>query len=129
MNPCLPWLGASPDGIVHDPLEPSVGLLEIKCPYTHRLLKVEDAATDSSFFAELSDGKVTLKKNHKHFYQVKGQMALAKVPWCDFMIYTFKNYSIQRIRFDSEFWDSVQANLTEFYFKYILLKACMRVAS
>ena len=32
MNPSLPWLGASPDGIVHDPLEPSVGLLEIKCP-------------------------------------------------------------------------------------------------
>ena len=74
VNPSLPWLGASPDGIY--PLEPSIGLLEIKCPYTHHLLKVEDAATDhdSSFFAEPSNGKVTL---------VQGQMALAKVPWCD----------------------------------------------
>ena len=62
VNPSLPWLGASPDGIVHDPSESSVGLLEIKCPYTHRLSAVEDAACDASFFAELSDGKVTLKK-------------------------------------------------------------------
>ena len=125
VNPSLPWLGASPDGIVHDPSKSSVELLEIKCPYTHRLSAVEDAACDSSFFAELSDGKVTLKKNHKHYYQVQGQMALSKVPWCDFMIYTFKNYAIQRIRFDSEFWDNIQTNLTEFYFKHLLPKAPM----
>ena len=31
VNPSLPWLGASSDGIVHDPIEPSVRLLEIKC--------------------------------------------------------------------------------------------------
>ena len=75
VNPLLPWLGASPDGIVHDPLKAPVGLLEIKYPYTHRLSTVEDVASDSSFCAELLDGKVTLKKNHKHFYQVQGQMA------------------------------------------------------
>ena len=28
----------------------------LKSPCTHRLLTVEDAATDFSFFAELSDG-------------------------------------------------------------------------
>ena len=31
-------------------------LLEIKCPYTHRLSAVEEAASDSSYFAELCDG-------------------------------------------------------------------------
>ena len=127
VNPSLPWLGASPDGIVVDPSEPSVGLLEIKCPYTYRLLTVEEATGDSSFFAELSDGKVSLKKDHKHFYQVQGQMALAKVTWCDFMIYTFKNYSIQRIRFEPDFWEIVQPSLTDFYFQYILPKACEQI--
>ena len=62
VNPSLPWLGASPNGIVYDPSESSVGLFEIKCPYTHQLSAVEDAACDFSFFAELSDGKITLKK-------------------------------------------------------------------
>ena len=79
VNPSLPWLGASPDGIVHDPSKSSVGLLEIKCPYTHCLLTVEEAAADSGLFAELSNDKATLKKNHQHFYPVQRQTALVKV--------------------------------------------------
>ena len=65
VDPSLLWLGASPDGIVHDPSESSVGLPEIKCPYTHCLLTIEDATADSGLFAELSNGNTTLKKNHK----------------------------------------------------------------
>ena len=49
VNPSLPWLGASPDSIVHDSSGSSVRLLEIKCPYTRRLSAVEEAASDSSF--------------------------------------------------------------------------------
>lgn len=123
VNPSLPWLGASPDALVIDPSEASVGLLEIKCPYTHRLCTVEEATGDPHFCAEMCDGRVTLKHNHKHFYQVQGQMALAKVQWCDFMIYTFKNHTVERISFDCEFWDTAQAKLTEFYFNFILPKA------
>jgi len=88
VDPSLPWLGVSPDAIVIDPLEPSVGLLEIKCPFTHCLSTVEDAASDFSFFTEISNGKVILKKDYKHYYQVQEQMSLTKVPWCDFIIYT-----------------------------------------
>ena len=43
VNPTLPCLGASPDGLVHDPLETSFGILEIKCPYTYCLSTVEEA--------------------------------------------------------------------------------------
>ena len=33
IHPDAPWLGASPDGLVYDPLErPSFGLVEMKCP-------------------------------------------------------------------------------------------------
>ena len=67
VNPSLPWLGASPDGLVHDPSEPSFGLLEVKCPYTQRLSSVKEAA---DFFCSLREGKVTLKQSHKHCYQV-----------------------------------------------------------
>ena len=77
----------------------------------------------------MHNGEVTLKHSHKHFYQVQGQMALAKVQWCDFMIYTFKNHIVERIQFDYEFWDTAQTKLTEFYFSYILPKACNSVDS
>ena len=100
------------------------GLLEIKCPYTYRLSTVEEATKSSSFFAKLSDGKISLKKDHKHFYQVQGQMALAKITWCDFMIYTLKNYAIQRIRYNPEFWETAHPVLTGFYFEYVLPKTC-----
>ena len=58
VNPLLPWLGASPDAVGIDPSQSSV---ELSSP---------------NF---LYNSKVTLKHNHKHFYQVQGQMALANV--------------------------------------------------
>ncbi|CAH3033748.1 unnamed protein product, partial [Pocillopora meandrina] len=37
VNPSLPYLGASPDGKIYDPLaDPCYGLLEIKCPFSKR---------------------------------------------------------------------------------------------
>jgi len=100
VNPSLPWLGASLDGLVHDPSKPLFGLLEVKCPYTQRLSTVEKAVSDPDFFCSFREGKVTLKQSHKHYYQVQGQMALACVPWCDFVIHTFKIIHGERIRFD-----------------------------
>ena len=50
-------------------------------------------------------------------------MALAKVTWCDFMIYTFKyRESDLNLKFGM-----VQASLTDFYFQYILPKACEQI--
>ena len=116
VNPALPWLGASPDGLVHDPSKLSLGQLKVKCPYTHRLSTIKDAGSDPNFFATIHEGKVTLKGSHKYYYQVQGQVALACVSWCDFLIYMFKDLSIERIRFDEECWNGMQTQLT-FYFK------------
>ena len=87
VNPSLPWLGASPDGLVYDPNEPSLGLLEVKCPYTHRLSTIKEAASDPNFFAQIHKGKVTVKRSHNHHLQVQGQMALAYVS-CVILLFT-----------------------------------------
>ena len=70
VNPSLPWLGASPDGLVEDPSQKCFGLLEIKCPYIHRFSTVQEACSDPSFFATVRNDKVTLKQEHKHFFQI-----------------------------------------------------------
>ena len=49
-------------------------------------------------------------------------MALCKVSWCDFVIYTHQNFTVERIQFNEEFWDEMQPQLTDFFFKYILPK-------
>ena len=124
VNPSFPWLGASPDGLVKDPSEKSIGLLEIKCPFTHRFSTVEETCSDTSFFATITDGQVTLKEDHKHYFQIQGQMALSKVPWCDLVIYTHQNFLIQRLQFNEDHWNDMQPKLTDFFFKYILPKRC-----
>ena len=68
------------------------------------------------FFAIIVNGKATLKRTDRYYYQVQGQMALAGVKWCDFVIFTFKNHTVERICFDCNFWDDIQTRLTRFFF-------------
>ena len=68
VNLSLPWLGASPDGVVKDPSMKYLGLLEIKCPFTYRFSTIEKGCSDPGFFAMITDDKVTLKQEHKYYY-------------------------------------------------------------
>ena len=70
VDPSLPWLRASPDGVVEDPSMKCLGLLEIKCPFTHRFSANEEACSDPGIFAVITDDKVTLKQEHKYYYQI-----------------------------------------------------------
>ena len=46
-----PWLGASPDGLVHDPTsDPPGGLVEFKNPYTARNMTLDEAVSTVKSF-------------------------------------------------------------------------------
>ena len=56
-----PFLGASPDAVVHDTQETNpFGLAEVKCPYSVRNLTPIESAESSDFFCTVSDDKQTL---------------------------------------------------------------------
>lgn len=65
-HPTIEMAGASPDGLVED------GMVEIKCPDSKTALE-----------AWLSKNPV----ESKYFAQMQWQMACAKRPWCDYVIY------------------------------------------
>ena len=116
-----PHLGASPDGLVHCPhCNNPHGVLEIKCPYKYRQLSPRDAAMNSDFFCEVIDEKVKLKRNHNYYYQVQGQLAITKRPWCDFVVWTLIDHSVERIYFDSEFWLSTATKLQNFFINAVI---------
>ncbi|XP_053374237.1 uncharacterized protein LOC128546867 [Mercenaria mercenaria] len=74
-----PFLGTSPDGLVYcTHCESQLGLVEIKCPAAMkwRMKSPNECASDKDFFCEISDGKVSLKKNHNYYFQVQGQMGI-----------------------------------------------------
>lgn len=116
-----PFLGASPDAVVHDPSEKNpFGLAEAKCPFSFRHQTPFEAAKSSTFCCEIStnaDGLqcLQLKRTHPYFCQVQGQMAITERHWCDFIVYTGKGLHVERIRFDSTFWNNDLPKLINFY--------------
>ena len=56
------WLASSPDGLIYNQNE-LVGILEIKCPYSARdMTPVKAAEKLPSFFCEVVNGNLSLKK-------------------------------------------------------------------
>ena len=122
VNGMFPWLGASPDFLVHDKHEVSsqFGLGEVKCPFSKKDQTIKESCTDPKFCLADIDGEISLKKNHVYFYQVQGAMATLKLQWCDFVVFTNKDLHIERIYFDNILWETVMVpELTAFYFKYV----------
>ena len=119
-----PYLGASPDGKVIDSgcLMP-FGLSEVKCPETKFLVTPLDACSDSNFFLENQNGELKLKRNHKYYTQVQGLLGVTGARWCDFVVYTSKGMSIERIPFDDEYWKTLKGTLKSYYFNHFLSQA------
>ena len=47
-----------------------------------------------------------LKRRHQYYVQVQGQMAITERKWCDFIVYTTKGISVERVLFDPDFWNN-----------------------
>ena len=69
-------------------------------------MKPQKAAKSPKFFCFLEGEKLKLKRTHNYFCQVQGQMALTEREWCDFIVYTDKGISVERIKFDTNFWSN-----------------------
>ena len=121
-----PYLGASPDGKIYDPLaHPCYGLLEIKCPFSKRADTLEQASADPTFYLEKIGESFFLKKGQSSGYyeQVQGQMAITGMKWCDFCVFLSETNEmcVDRIPFDDIYWSTqLLPKLKEFYLDYAL---------
>ena len=107
VSSAYPFLGTSPDGAVYDPTSSSpYGFLEVKCPYTQRQLTPVQACSCQGFSSKLENGQPALHHTHPYYSQVQGQMAIGGRTWCDFVLYTEKGISVERIPFDSSYCEN-----------------------
>ncbi len=83
VNAEIPCLGASPDGMVSCSCH-GRGVLEIKCPYTYRE-RLDDWQQDRDFPI---DEKLSMKKNHKYYYQIQMQMDMCKAKFGYFYVFS-----------------------------------------
>lgn len=106
-----PFLGASPDALVgYD------GVVEIKCPYNIRHCKIENVKLD------FLDGNMKLKRTHNYYFQIQGILEVTNRRWCDFVIYTYKDISIERIERDESTFVNMLPSLRDFYYFHLLPK-------
>ncbi|XP_069104831.1 uncharacterized protein [Argopecten irradians] len=118
-----PYIGASPDGFVTYETCTGQGLVEVKCPFKYRDITPQVAATHNDFCCHVDEAKGTiqLKRSHPYYYQVQGQMAVTDCMWCDFVVWTPKGISVERIHFDNDFWNlQILPKLQSFFRKFIV---------
>ena len=77
----------------------------------------------SFFLAKDAQGSLHLKRSHKHYAQVQGELAVMRVTWCDFVVFTAHDTDslhIERIDFDEDYWqDCMLPSLCQFFTKHI----------
>ena len=122
-----PWLGASPDGLVHtlDPqtLRPVVGLLEIKAPATGVVYEDQDKYKNDKPWSGVP---------RQYWDQIQGIMFLLDLPWADFFVWTPTKYTLRRYPRDDAYCAELMAKLDSWYFDSfapaLLLKRAGRLA-
>ena len=113
-----PHIGASPDALVLCSCCQKA-CVEIKCPYSIRNQSVVEAWNETSFL-EKRDGKIQLKRNHKYYTQIIGQLAMTDCKQCYFVVWTTVNPPlVETITFDEAYWQAVLQNLVIFYKSYM----------
>lgn len=124
-----PFLGCSPDGLVTCKFCGDF-LIEIKCLWSYRNFHPKTAAVMSGICDKTSDGELAMNFNHKHYYQIQGQMAVTGIHKSFLVIFTNKGVASVTVPFDVTFWDSRCSELTAFYHEhmYIALQARYRTA-
>ena len=76
----------------------------------------QEACSLKDFSCKLDqDGRVRLKSPHNYYYQVQRVMGITGSQWCDFVVWTPKGISIERISFDSTFWNNMIPKLENYY--------------
>ena len=109
-----PHLGASPDGLISCLCCEGEGCIEIKFPYSARECSVAEAATNKDFCSSEVNGHLHLKPDHSYFYQIQAQMFITNCNYCDFVIWTPKDMTVERIYPNWTFWDKAVEKATLF---------------
>ena len=91
------------------------GLAEIKCPQS--ICETVPSHENLPYLVETHNGSM-LKRTHKYFTQIQGQLALAKRNYAWFFVYTHHGYHLEKILFDENYWLDILQNLDTFWFKY-----------
>ena len=114
VNKNYAFLGATPDGKLCD--NGQTGIVEIKCPFTARNMKISTACQDiADFCLENNNGEIKLKTNHDYYTQIQGQLMITGCDFCEFIVFTQCDMHIERIKPDHAYMTQLIQKLSTFF--------------
>ena len=127
---CVPnWcskIGATPDGIVNTSQCIFPHVLEIKCiqdcaPLPRSIVQVAKDRGSQFYCTVDAQDQLHLKRNHKYYYQVLGEMVATGLLCADFVIYHPRTGEIKvlKITYDQEDWNRMKEKLLSFTHTYL----------
>lgn len=63
---------------------------------------------------------LTFLELHPYYAQIQGQMGISGAEWCDFVIFTKKGISIERVLFDPLYWQELEGKLLYYYCEHFI---------
>ncbi len=94
--------------------------MEVKCPFSAKDGFPSAEKEMETFCMRKDDAKWILKRNHAYYFQIQLQMVVCKVKYCDFVLWTEKEFVTERILIDNNFFDTHLANVKDFYIYGVL---------
>jgi len=123
-----PQLGCSPDGLVVTRDNNLLKVVEIKCPSVLKdkhpkdfeMLPKQQERTFSLRRDE--EGRITIKRDHAHYFQVQFQMYVMRVKTCDYVLWSKLGFLIIPVPYDENFWYPVKDRLHEIHRNLIVVE-------
>jgi len=124
----LPILAGTPDARAVDfGCEHHFGLAKVKCPEAKYHVTPLETCEHPTSSCKAVNGQCKVKRDHVYFAQVQGQMGVTGASQCDFIIYTKKGISVERIAFDPTYWAELRQKLASYYFGHFIKHASKAV--
>ena len=115
LNSNCPFLGASPDGILHcSHCQPSTALIEIKCFSRKKKFQPSTALVLNKICTRNDDASSCMIASHTYYYQVQGQMAIMGIHKYWLVGYTCKGQPVL-VAFETDFWECKSSRMNDFY--------------
>ncbi|KAM7312220.1 uncharacterized protein ISCGN_009125 [Ixodes scapularis] len=122
VNPLVPWLGCSPDGVAEANGVPSI-LVEVKSPEAGINTSARELIAAKKVEYMIKEGEnYHLRKKHSHYSQCQLGMFLLDLKMAHLMVYCEKGSLIIPVSRDSAHIDELVRKLEFVYFKHILCK-------
>ncbi|GFT80682.1 SWIM-type domain-containing protein, partial [Nephila pilipes] len=124
IHPLDQYIAASPDGLIRSGED--YMLLEIKCIFKPDGSSLEELISKrSDFCLSNTNGFISLKRNHKYYFQIQCQLAVTNLQQCLFIIFcnnklTKEKIYSETINFDCQLWEECLGKFRIFFLNFYL---------